>query len=209
MARPELGPGTLDERPFPVGDELDLLGARVVGGDAAEAHGEGEIRRCRLESVNLSQSRFHPLTLIDVSLHQVELSNAQWHSLTARRVELTDARAVGLGLSLDLAADLYVEQTRLDYAGIHLERARGHVVFSGCSFREARLSGDLSGVLFVDCDLNGAEFTATAANGTDLRSSRLAGARGLHSLRGAMIDVDQLITIAGQLAAEAGLRVCD
>ena len=123
--------------------------------------------------------------------------------------ELTDARAVGLGLSLDLAADLYAAQTRFDYAGIHLERIRGQVVFSDCSFREARLGGDLSGVVFRNCDLTDAEFTATAAKDTDLRSSRLAGARGLHSLRGAMIDVEQMVAVAGQLAAEAGLRVSD
>lgn len=209
VARPAFGPEALAELRFPPGDELDLIGARVVGDDAAGVRGEGELRRCLLESVNLSQSRFRPLTLIDVSLHRVELSNAQWHSVTARRVELTDARAVGLGLSLDLAADLYAAQTRFDYAGIHLERIRGQVVFSDCSFREARLGGDLSGVVFRNCDLTDAEFTATAAKDTDLRSSRLAGARGLHSLRGAMIDVEQMVAVAGQLAAEAGLRVSD
>lgn len=206
MARPALD-GVLDEVKFPEGGDLDLVGARVVGGSAAGARGEGELRRCLLDSVDLSGSRFHPLTLTDVRLDRLDLSNAQWHGVVARQVELVSARAVGLGLSLDLAADLYVEQTRLDYAGVHLERVRGHAVFHDCSFRDARLGGDLSRVVFSDCDLTGAEFTATAARDTDLRSSRLAGARGLHSLRGAMVDPDQLIGIAAQLAAEAGLRV--
>lgn len=207
MTCPALDAALLEDTAFPTDGELELLGARVDGGTAAGLRGEGELRRCLLESVDFSESRFRPLTLTDVRLSRVELSNAQWHSVAARRVELTSARAVGLGLSLDLAGDVYVEGTRLDYAGIHLERTRGLVVFSGCSFREARLGGDLSGVVFRDCDFDGAEFSATAARDADLRTSRLAGARGLHSMRGAIIDVDQLIAVAGQLAAEAGLRV--
>lgn len=212
MTRPALD-GGLDDAGFPAGgdpdtvDVIDLVGVRVTGGSGAGARGEGELRRCLLDSVDLSESRFRPLTLVDVRLARVEISNAQWHAVVARRVELVSARAVGLGLSLDLAADLYVEQTRLDYAGVHLERVRGHAVFHDCSFREARIGGDLSGVIFSECDFAGAEFTGTAARDTDLRSSRLSGVRGLHSLRGALIDYDQLIGIAPQLAAEAGLRV--
>lgn len=222
MACPVVDAGMLDTVELPGDGTLELLDARVVGGSAegssvgehVEGHAEGiraegEIRRCLLESVDLSGSRLHPLTLTDVRMSGMEISNAQWHSVSARRVELTSARAVGLGLSLDFAADLYVAETRLDYAGVHIKRVRGHVVFSDCSFREATLSGDLSRVIFRDCDFTGAEFTATAAWDTDLRSSRLADARGLHSLRGAVIDVDQVIAIAGQLAAEAGLRVGD
>lgn len=205
------GVGLVD-LPFPAGvdlDPLDLADARVVSADATGARGDGEIRRCVLASVDLSQSRFRPLTLADVRLTGGDVSNAQWHAVAARRVEILSVRAVGLGLSVDLAADLYVEQARLDYAGVHLERSRGPVAFVDCSFRDARIGGDLSGVVFADCDFAGAEFAATAARGADLRSSRLAGARGLHTLRGAVIEPDQLIGIAAQLAAEAGLRTED
>lgn len=80
-------------------------------------------------------------------------------------------------------------------------------MFDGCSLRAAVITGDLSGVVFTDCDLTATEFTATRAQGCDLRGSRLGAARGLLSLRGAKISADQAVDIADALAAEAGLVV--
>lgn len=209
MLRPELDEAGLADAVFPDGDdvELDLTGARVSGGDRTGTTGWGEITGSVLESLDLTGTRLRPLVLADVRLHDVEISNAQWHDVTARRVELRSGRGVGLGLSLDLAWDVHVEDYRLDYAGIHVGRVRGHLVFQGCSLRSATLAGDLSRVVFDGCDLTDARFEATAADGCDLRSSRLAGARGLHGLRGARIDATQLVVVAAQLAAEAGIHV--
>ena len=46
-----------------------------------------------------------------------------------------------------------------------------------------------------------------AAAGFDLRGSRLAGSRGLLTLRGARITLEQTLTIADRLATEAGLTL--
>lgn len=207
LRRPDLNRDALTPTEAPPGPVIDLAEALVTGGSLAEVRGDGEILRCALDSVDFAESRFHPLTLADVEMRDAEVSNAQWHDVTARRVELRSGRGVGLGLSLSLAWDLFVEDYRLDYAGIHIERVRGHAVFSGCSFREARIGGDLSRVVFQNCDFTNTQFEATAARDCDLRSSQLAGARGLSTLRGAVLDADQVIAVAGQLAAEAGLRI--
>ena len=90
---------------------------------------------------------------------------------------------------------------------LHVARVRGLVVFERCSFTDAELAGDLSKVVAVDCDFDRGEFAATAADGFDVRESRLAGARGLLTLRGARITRDQTLTIADRLAVEAGLKV--
>jgi uncharacterized protein YjbI with pentapeptide repeats len=209
LLRPDLDEASLADAVFPAGDDvdLDLSGVRISGGDRTGTSARGEITGSVLESLDLTGTRLRPLVLADARLHDVEVSNAQWHEVTARRVELRSARGVGLGLSLDLAWDVYVEDYRLDYAGIHVGRVRGHLVFRDCSLRSATLAGDLSRVVFDGCDLTDARFEATAADGCDLRSSRLAGARGLHGLRGARIDTGQLVVVAAQLAAEAGIRV--
>ena len=188
-------------------DELTVADARVDGGDFTDLDGEGEIERSILTGVDLSGSRLRPLVLADVELSGADVSNALWSQTIARRVEVLSCRATGWRLSLDLALDTYVGDTRLDYAAIKVNRVKGLLVFERCSFANAQLGGDLSRVLFVDCDLAGAEFTATAARDCDLRTSRVADARGIASLRGALITTDQVIAVADQLAREAGLQI--
>lgn len=160
-----------------------------------------------LDGVDLAGSRRDRLSLVDCVLRRCELTAAVWQQVTVRQTELVDCRALGLRLSVDLAQDLWVSGCRFDQSVLHLDRARGLVVFTGCTFAEAELSGDLSRVVAVDCDFDGAEFAASAADGLDLRGSRLAGARGLLTLRGAQVTVEQAVTVAARLATEAGLTV--
>lgn len=159
--------------------------------------------------VDLSGSRLGPVRLTDTACEDVDLSNALVQQLTVRRVELLRCRAIGLQLSIDQASDLYVADCRLDFAAIHIDKVKGIAAFVGCSFRETVISGFLSGVVFLDCDFADTEFTTANAKGCDLRMSRLAGARGLLGLRGALITAEQAASVADQLAIEAGLTVCD
>ncbi|HEY3504461.1 MAG TPA: hypothetical protein VGN37_16985 [Actinocatenispora sp.] len=187
--------------------EIEVTGARVEGGSYAGAEGDGEIERSVLSRVDLAETRLAPLTLTDVTLTGADVSNAQWSNLVARRTELVSCRATGWGVWIALAADLYLGDVRLDYAHLHIERAKGLVVFERCTVDQARISGDLSRVLFVDCDLAGVEFRATKSAGCDLRTSRLAGVRGLATMRGARVTGPQTVTVAAQLATELGLAV--
>ena len=187
--------------------EFAVADVRVEGGDFAGTEGDGEIERAELAGVNLSETRWRSVTLVDTMLSTVDISNAVWTGVTARRVELVSARATGFGVSIDLAWDVYIADCRLDYATIRINRVKGWLVFERCTFAEARIVGDLSRVLLVDCELAGAEFDATNARDCDLRGSRLADARGISTLKGATISPDQLVSVADRLAVEAGLRV--
>jgi uncharacterized protein YjbI with pentapeptide repeats len=160
-----------------------------------------------LDGADLAETRRTPLTLVDSVLRRCDLSAAVWQGVTMRQVELIDCRALGLRLSVDLGQDVYVEAGRFDSATLRVSRVRGLVVFDGCTFTEAMIGGDLSAVVFTGCTFDGAEFAAAAADGCDLRGSRLGGARGLATLRGARVTADQTVTIAPRLAAELGLTV--
>lgn len=160
-----------------------------------------------LDGVDLAGTRRSPLTLVDSVLRRCDLSAAVWQGVSLRQVELLDCRALGLRLSVELGQDVYLQGCRLDSATLRIARVRGLVVFDGCTFTEAVVGGDLSAVVFTDCSFDRAEFAATAARGCDLRGSRLAGARGLLTLRGARITSDQAVSIAPRLASEAGLTV--
>jgi uncharacterized protein YjbI with pentapeptide repeats len=190
---------------------------RVVGdkrlrrpaGDLEEAAelGDDLLVGASLDGVDLGGSRRTPLSLVDTVLRRCDLSAAIWQAVTLRQVELLDCRARGLRLSVDLAQDVYLSGCRFDQATLRLERVRGLVVFDGCVFSDAVVGGDLSSVVFADCGFGDAEFAATRADGCDLRSSRLAGARGLLTLRGARITTDQCTSIAPRLAFEAGFAL--
>lgn len=162
-----------------------------------------------LQSLDLGGSRRRPLTLVDTVLRRCDLTAALWDQVTLRQVELLDCRALGLRASLEMAQDVYVSGCRFDSATLRVERVRGLLVFTGCTFTEAVLGGDLSAVVFSDCSFDGADFAASAATGCDLRGSRLDGARGLLTLRGARVTVDQTVTMAPRLALEAGFTVED
>ncbi|BCJ38511.1 hypothetical protein Athai_60140 [Actinocatenispora thailandica] len=207
IRQPSIDADELAEATDPLDGELALTAAGIERADAAGSTADGEISGSLLRAVDVSESRWGPLELTDVALRGADLSNAEWAPVTARRVEVVSCRATGWRLSLALAADLYVADTRLDYAVVRIDRTKGFVVFEGCAFGSAQLGGDLRNVLFVDCELDGVEFAATAAAGCDLTGSRIAGARGLHSLRGARISPEQAAVAGAQLAREAGLQV--
>jgi uncharacterized protein YjbI with pentapeptide repeats len=175
--------------------------------DQADAQGYGLLRQVVVRRSSLAESRFTELELMNVAFRNVIMPNTSWEHVTARRVELIDCQAVGLQLGLAKAEDLYFEGCRLDYARLDVEQHRGAIVFHRCTFKEATLSGDLSGVVFSDCELGMAEFQARRAANCDLTSSRLPGASGLLTLVGAKITEEQASALSIQLASEVGFVV--
>ncbi len=203
---PEIDESILEPAGLEFDPDLDVYRARVTGEHIALTGG-GEIVESLLDGAELSGCRFDPLTMTDVRVVRGDLSNAVFEGFTARRVAIEGCRAVGWRVIADFAEDLLVQGCRWDHGGLFITRTRGAVVFRDCTFAGTTIRGDLSRVVFDSCNLAGAEINASTAVGCDLRSSRLAGAAGLLTLRGAKISTDQLIDIAGLLAAEAGFEV--
>ncbi|MGW4130553.1 pentapeptide repeat-containing protein [Amycolatopsis japonica] len=207
VRRPSVEHEDLESEPAVFGGDFDFDTVHLDGGEQDGARGGGEIAHSLVSEVSLANARLDRLTLSDVVFEGVDLSNAAIRDLSARRVEILRCRAIGLGVAITAATDLYVENARFDYASVTVERVKGAVVFSGCSFRETVFSGDLSRLTFVDCDFTETEFAATSAVDCDLRGSRLSGVRGLLTLRGAKITGEQAVSVAGILATESGLSV--
>ena len=208
LRRPVLDEGGLSAEPAALGGEFEHELVRFDGGTQAGVRGAGSLSEVVLAGVDLSQARLGPaLMLTDVALRRVDLSGAVLAEVTARRLELHGCRAMGLRLSFALVADVFVDGCQFDYATLHVARVKGPVCFRDCTFREATIGGDLSGVIFDGCGFAGAGFEAGAAKGCDLRSSQLVGASGLRTLRGARITADQAVSVADRLATEAGLIV--
>lgn len=213
----DLGSGVSIRRPSVDAEDLEDLDESLDGefehslvrltGDSTGATGAGELTRSLGRGTTMAGSRFTRLTLSDVSLQAVDLSTAVWERVNARRVEIADCRTVGWRIAFDLAEDLYFGGLRLDVGALFVGRTKSKVVFENCTFRDTTVKGRLDGVVFHDCDLAGVDLRVDTAKGCDLRTSRLDGAQGLLSMRGARITTTQAIAIADLLATEIGFEV--
>ena len=187
--------------------DFELETVRVQQGDQSGVTGEGSISVALVSDVDLSESRLAPLELSDVRFDEVNLANAVFSHVTTRRVDFLRCQAIGLRLSLGQASDLYAEDCRFDYATFRIDQVKNAVVFRRCSFREAVFVGDLSNVVFDECEMSRVEFEATRAGGCDLTTSRLDDVNGLLTLRGARIEAVQASLLGAQFAKEAGLTI--
>jgi uncharacterized protein YjbI with pentapeptide repeats len=207
VRRPEIDETYLTDEPADFGGDFVFDEARVTDGDQKGVTGGGTIRDSVITDVDLTESRLSNLEISNTELRDLDLSNASLATISLRAVELVTCRAIGLSLLIGQATDLYAADCRFDYATVEITRVRGVAIFHRCSFRDARLTGDLSDTVFAECDFTGADFTAQKATNCDLPESNLVGAHGLLTLRGARITQDQAISIADILATEAGLVV--
>jgi hypothetical protein len=64
-------------------------------------------------------------------------------------------------------------------------------------------------VRFLDCDLRGAAFHRAQVTESELRRCRLDGIEGVEGLRGAAMELEQLVELAPTLAQALGIGLLD
>ncbi|MDP9332173.1 MAG: pentapeptide repeat-containing protein [Actinomycetota bacterium] len=169
-------------------DDGEALGLRVV--DARHA---GEV--------------FERARLVDVDLVRCDLSGCDFSESVWQRVKLVDCRASAIELPQANLRHVTFEACKLDEANFRLAKFQ-HVRFDGSVLCGAELVGaQLDDLAFDGSDLAGADFSNAKCSAVDLRGARLDGLRGIASLAGATIGVDQLVGLAPVLAQTLGLHV--
>jgi uncharacterized protein YjbI with pentapeptide repeats len=208
LQRPSIEDDDLESATAGLKGEFAFEEVSVEGGEFSGTAGEGRLTRSVFTDVDVSETVVEPIALADVRFSGCVLSNARWSGVDARRVEVLKSQLVGWRVEFDLAQDVYVGDSRADFASFDFASVKGLVVFERCRFKEAEFAGNLSRAVFLECDLAEADFSGvTDARGLDVRESRLAGAKGLLSLRGARVTGDQVLQVADDLAREVGLAV--
>ena len=182
----------------------------AVHGDLVGWEASGlTVSGCRLAGLQLTGARLEGARFIDVVFDSCELSGALLERAAFQRVELRQCRVVGALLGAVRLRNVHIVGCKLDrsvLAGAVAER----LVVSGsmlveCDLRDARFPA----ARFVDCDLTNAEVTGADLSGARLHGSQLDGLRGVRGLAGALIDTDQVLTLAPLLLADAGIAVTD
>ena len=176
------------------------------------------------EAANADLSRFMECAFADVTLDDVALRKARLSDVWLRDVRL---------LSADLAGSAWMDSTFIGCSGAGIQAFDSsfqRVVFSECkldswNFRGASLQGvvfdrcllrdtdfggaSLKQVKFPGCTLTRADLSRVTLDRVDLRGAELDITAGYESLRGAIMNTAQLMSIAPVLARQIGIEVKD
>lgn len=175
----------------------------LSGGDAEAV----EFERCVFRAARLAGARLHRVTISGCVVSSVDWSNVDGTGGTIDGTRVAGSRMTGLSWPDGLVRDAVFEECRLDYSNWRFA-AFDAVRFTGCNLGGADFSGaDLRGASFAGCDLSGAQFSAATMDGARFRGCDLAGVGGIASFRGARVHRDDLLSLAGVLAADAGIVI--
>jgi uncharacterized protein YjbI with pentapeptide repeats len=178
--------------------ELDLPAAHLTGLSLETARVKG----CRLEGAELR--RLHCRRVV---FDTCDFANSTWLDCDLGEVAFLDCRFTGASIAGGRLSEVVLRACQLRLAKLsHL--GRPHALLQSCDLRGALLmESDLSEVRFAECDFGDAELFNVGLAGNDLRDNELGGLRGVGCLRGATVDVLQLLALGPALAAHVGLNV--
>ena len=124
-------------------------------------------------------------------------------------MEVRNGRLTGLELTEAELTDITFRDCRIDLASFAGSTLTA-VTFDGCVLRQTDfLEAKLDSVRFHDCDMTEIDLRRTRMHRCELRRSRLPGAQGIESLRGAAMEWPDIVEMAGVWAAALGIRVLD
>ena len=196
-----------------LGDER-LIGLRVseveLGGDLSErVAADLRLQDVRLANLDLTGAEAPGLSLTDAIVEAGSWANLRASGGTLTRVETRQLRATGLDLTEAALKDVVFADARLDLASFRFAKLE-RVVFSDCRLEEADFHGaSLRSVRFERCNLTAASFVEAACERCEVRDCELVELQGVEGLRGVRMRWNEVIQVAGQLAAVAGITVID
>lgn len=168
---------------------------------------EPEVEGALLTGAALAHSVAPQLRLADVLGRAPDLAGVAWPGTRWDRVELRDARLTGADVTEARLRAVRLRRCRVDgavLAGAHLTDVR----LEDCDLTGSFLGGTtLERVSFVRCDLTGVDLDGSRFDRVDLRSSTIHRVARTAALRGAVVDEEQVLALAGRLAEQAGLVV--
>ncbi|WP_420174977.1 pentapeptide repeat-containing protein [Luteococcus sp. OSA5] len=199
--REELGPAD-------VGDD-DLVTDLHLSAIALPDHTShyAELVSLRIDGGSLAGSRWYRTNWVDLALRQADAANTAFHESTLKRVTWQECRLVGLTLSGCTLTDVAHRDCLLSMANLRFANLN-RVEFVGCDLRGADFtSARLTEVRFIDCLLDEANFTEARCDRVEINGGALAGLRGIDGLRGASIQVSDVLELAGPMARALGLEL--
>ena len=147
--------------------------------------------------------------LVDLRLDECDLSGITANGFGMRRVAMRRTRLRGVALSKGQFDDGFLEDCVTDELSMRFSGLR-NVTFRNCDLTGADFyQATFEHVTFDGCRLRSARFHAVTIKCLRITNCDLSGLGGALDLKGAVVDVDDLATLAPSLAGEAGIELAD
>lgn len=179
---------------------IDLSGLRV----ASLALHESRFDHCNVSGLSANRT-----DVLDCSFANCDFAAAKFDSGSMQRVQISNSRASGIQLQDSVFKDISFDTCKLNLANFRMGTLR-NILFKNCDLSEADFYGaSLHGVRFDNCSLNKASLSRTKLVDVDLRASDIFVLDTIDCLEGAIIDSQQLLSIAFRLATVHKIKVRD
>lgn len=181
-------------------DDADLSG-KVAGAISLD--------EVAMKKVSLTNASLDKLAALDVRFINCDFSAARCPEASFQRASISSGRMTGWDCSRGFFKDVEFTDCKLDLANFRFAKFT-RVRFMSCVLTDADfISAELRDVSFEDCLLERTEFTQCGMKNVDLRTSQLIDLKGWQYLKGAIIDSVQLMSAAPYFANELGLEIID
>jgi uncharacterized protein YjbI with pentapeptide repeats len=168
--------------------------------DAAEQWIEG----ARILELDLDRPEW-----VDLRFEECDLSGVVAKDVVMRRVAFRNTRLRGVAFANGQYDDGLLLDCPTDELTMRFTRLR-NVIFRDCDLSNADFySATFEHVTFDSCRLQAARFHAATVKCLRITDCDLTGVTGALDLRGAVVDVADLASLAPSLAGEAGIELVD
>jgi uncharacterized protein YjbI with pentapeptide repeats len=147
--------------------------------------------------------------LVDLRFDECDLSGIAATGFGMRRVAMRSTRLRGVALAKGQYDDGLLEDCVTDELSMRFTRLR-NVVFRNCDLTGADFyQATFEHVSFEECRLRSARFHAATIKCLRIANCDLTGLAGALDLKGAVVAVSDLASLAPSLAGEAGINITD
>lgn len=144
--------------------------------------------------------------LVDVTVDGCDLTGIVMSAYAVRRARVSRTRIRECLWGGGIMQDVTFEECPSEQLSLRFSTLQ-RVTFTDCTLVGADFYGvTFDKVAFERCDLSGAQFDGATVKSLTLTACTMLGVTGALSLRGAVVDLDDLPSLAPSLAREAGLR---
>ena len=177
-------------------------------GDATKYNVQAlEIDSVIFDRMSLLQAQLPRITARDFIAKQTDFSSTSMTDGAFNRTEFINCRMSGADFGKTSLHDVVFRGCKLDMANMRFTDIR-RAKFVDCTLVEADFLGaTMQDVVFESCVLERTIFDRVKCKRVDLRTSQLIEISGWGSLKGAIIDDIQLMSVAPYLAHELGIAV--
>lgn len=163
---------------------------------------ETHFDRAHAAGVRLPDCRFLDVRFTALDCHDVTAPGSTW-----RDSEIVESRLGSAVLSESQISSLRIERCKIGYLGFAAAEVLD-LLIDGCTLDELDLSdSQCTRVAIRDTRLGLLRVAGARLRHVDLREARLGSVTPVSGLRGAALTVAQVLDLAGELAAEAGILV--